>query len=244
MTTLTVQDYVARQGRYIWRRHILRFVIRSLGFGFLAKIQVDGVENIPPSGPTILMMNHISSIDPIVCLGAVQGRFVIPMTKIENTHNPFLGFMVWWWGSYTVNRNEVDRKALLNSIELVKSGQLILIAPEGTRSANGLQEPKNGLTYIATKSNAVIVPATVSDAVDWKDRIKGFKRARAHVSFGRPFRFKTDGRTRIPRNELNMMTQEAMYQLAITLPDESLRGNYQDIENATTEYLEFVNFSQ
>lgn len=241
MTTITVQEYVANQKRYQWRRHILRSIIRLVGFGLLAKVQVDGVENIPPTGPTILMMSHISSIDPIVCMGAVTSRFVIPMTKIENTQNPLLGFMVKWWGAYTVNRAEVDRKALLNSIELLKSGQLILIAPEGTRSPDGLKEPKDGMVYIATKADAIIVPTALSEAIDWKQRLLRFRKAHARVTFGRPFRLKTDGRTRIPRDELHVMTTEAMYQLALSQPNEAMRGIYSDVENATTRYIEFVN---
>lgn len=243
MTSLTVKDYVAKQSQFEWRRRILRAIIRIIGFGFIAKVQVDNVENIPPDGATILMMSHISSLDPIVCMGAVTSRFVIPMTKIENTRNPFLGFMVKWWGAYTINRAEVDRKALQNSIELLKSGQLILIAPEGTRSPEGLKEPKDGLAYIATKADVVIVPTALSEAIDWKQRLGRFRRARARVTFGRPFRLKTNGRTRIPRDELQQMTREAMYQLALTQPDETLRGIYGDVENATTTTIEFVNFS-
>lgn len=243
MTSMTVQEYVTKQPRFEWRRRILRAIIRIIGFGFLAKVQVDNVDNIPPEGATILMMSHISSIDPIVCMGAVTSRYVIPMTKIENTYNPFLGFMVKWWGAYTINRAEVDRKALQNSIELLKSGQLILIAPEGTRSPDGLKEPKDGLAFIATKANVTIVPTALSQAMDWKQRLGRFRRAKARVTFGRPFRLKTDGRSRIPRDELQQMTREAMYQLAMTQPDESLRGMYSDVENATTEYIEFINFS-
>jgi hypothetical protein len=36
------------------------------------------------------------------------------------------------------------------------------------------------------------------------------------------------------------MTREAMYQLALTLPDEKLRGAYGDVINATTETLNFL----
>lgn len=62
------------------------------------------------------------------------------------------------------------------------------------------------------------------------------------VIFGKPFRFKTDGRSRIPREELAVMTEEAMYQLAATIPDTyaHLRGIYSDLSKATTDTLEFA----
>lgn len=237
---LSVEDYIARQPRMAWRRQLLRGLLRTVGFSLLCKVDARGIENIPRSGPTILMMNHISAIDPIVTMAVVTHRYVIPMTKIENARSPVLGFFVRWWGAYTVNRDEVDRSALMNSIELLKSGQLILIAPEGTRNPHGLSEAKDGLAYIATKADAVIVPTAVHGAVGFKTRWQHFQRAFAGITFGRPFRFRTDGRTRIPRDELRLMTQEAMYQLALTLPDPTLRGAYSDTALATTDHIHFI----
>ncbi|MFO7323846.1 MAG: lysophospholipid acyltransferase family protein [Chloroflexota bacterium] len=236
----SVEAYVARQPQYGWRRSLLRGLIRTLGFKVLWNVDVSGTENIPDAGPTLLMMNHISLLDPVLCMGAVTNRFVIPMTKIENLRNPLIGPFVRFWGAFAVSRGEVDRKALMNSIELLKSGQLILIAPEGTRQLNGLSQPKDGLAYVATKANAVIVPAAISGAIGWQDNLKRLKRTRIQVNFGPPFRFKAGDGGRIPRETLRAMTDEAMYQLALALRDPGLRGVYSDVSRATTEYLEFV----
>lgn len=236
----SVQEFVALQPKLAWRRRLVRGVIRGLGFGVLWNVTVTGTEHIPDSGPAILMMNHISALDPILCLGAVTRRFVIPMSKIENLRNPILGPFVRLWGSYSVNRGEVDRTALLNSIELLKSGQLILVAPEGTRHPEGLSRPKDGLAYIATKTDAVIIPSAISGAVGWKDKLKRLQRPRIHVNFGRAFKFKTGGRSRLPREALSEMMEEAMYQLAIAVTDETRRGVYSDLSKATTRHLEFL----
>jgi 1-acyl-sn-glycerol-3-phosphate acyltransferase len=238
--SISIQEYVTRQERYRWRRAFLRGLIRTVGFHLLCKTEVIGSENIPADGPTILMMGHISAIDPVLCLGAVTSRYVIPMTKIENARNPLFGLLVKAWGAYTVRRGEFDRAALTNSIELLKSGQIILIAPEGTRHPEGLQQPRDGMAYIATKADAVIVPAALSDAVDFSKRWKRLRRAQARVTFGQPFRFRTGGRARVPRLELAQMMQEAMYQLALAQPDPSLRGVYGDLSRATTDHLEFI----
>jgi 1-acyl-sn-glycerol-3-phosphate acyltransferase len=235
-----VERYAAQQHVYTWRRHLLRGLIRTVGFGLLARVQVNGLENIPASGSTVLMMNHIGLADPVVCMGAVTHRFVIPMTKIENANHPIIGPFVWWWGAYTVDRTRADRKALQNSVALLKSGQLILIAPEGTRHPEGLAQPKDGLSYVATKAGAVIVPTAVTGTQHLTANLKRFKRTPMQVTFGRPFQFKTDGRQRIPRDELAQMTQEAMYQLALAQPDASLRGVYSDVEQATTDTLVFI----
>ncbi|MBZ0293739.1 MAG: 1-acyl-sn-glycerol-3-phosphate acyltransferase [Anaerolineae bacterium] len=238
--SVSVEQYIARQPSLSWRRHILRGLIRWVGFGLLVKIKVNGLENIPSSGPALLMMNHVTALDPGLCMGAVTHRFVIPMTKIENTHTPLGALAVWWWGAYTVNRGEIDRKALTNSIELLKSGQLILIAPEGTRQKHGLARPKDGMAYVATKADAVVVPTAISGAEGWKEKWGRFQRPEITLTFGKPFRFRVGGRNRIPREELSEMTEEAMYQLATALPNPEARGVYSDLSKATARYLEFI----
>jgi 1-acyl-sn-glycerol-3-phosphate acyltransferase len=236
----TVQQYIAMQPKIAWRRHIMRALIRGPLFRLFTRVTVRGEENIPPTQPGIVIINHVSYLDPVLGMGAVNNRFCIPMSKAENRKNPFLAFLIWWWGSYYVNRGTVDRAALMNSIELIKSGQLILIAPEGTRQP-ALTQPKDGFSFYATKSDAVIVPMAITGVDEtWLRRILTLQRPKIQIVFGRPFRFKTEGRSRIPREELTAMTDEAMYQLASHIADERLRGEYSDLSKATTRYLEFV----
>ena len=240
MTSMTasVQEFVAMQPRYTGRRRILRAFIGFI-FRLLLRLEVTGLENIPASGSSLLMINHITLLDPVLCMIAVKHRFVIPMTKVENLENPFIAPFVRWWGSYSINRGEIDRKALMNSIELLKSGQLILIAPEGTRHPEGLSQPKDGFAYIATKADAVIIPAAISGAIGWQRAFK-LQRPRVQVHFGRPFKFRLGANGRVQRDDLTAMMDEGMYQLALAVQDETRRGVYSDLSKVTTEHLEFV----
>jgi 1-acyl-sn-glycerol-3-phosphate acyltransferase len=235
----SVAEYVAMQPRYAWRRALMRGFARVL-FGAAFRLTYTNTQNVPDTGGAILLMNHISLLDPILCIAAVRNRFVLPMSKVENSRHPIIGPLVRFYGGYTVNRGEVDRKALTNSIELIKSGQLILIAPEGTRQDNGLTQPKDGLAFVATKADAIIIPAAISGAQTWMDDLKKLRRVAINVNFGRPFRFKTDGRARIPREALGLMSEEAMYQLAAAIQDPQLRGVYADLSKATSNHLEFL----
>lgn len=241
---MTKTNYAQNQHQYTARRRFMRGLIRHVGFRLLADVDITGTENIPASGPTILMMNHIALIDPVICLGAVTERFVIPMSKVENARNLLFGVLVWGWGAYTVDRSTVDRQALKTSIDLLNQGQMILIAPEGTRHPEGLAPAKDGLTYIATRTDAIILPTALAGSQHFTSRWKRLRRVPVRLNFGSPFRFKLDGRTRIPRDELALMTQEAMYQLAITQTDANLRGAYSDLNRATTQTLLFLDAAQ
>ncbi len=234
----SVQEFVAAQPKFAWRRRILRRLIRIV-FPIIFKLEITGLENVPAEGSSLLMMNHITLLDPVLCMGAITSRFVIPMTKIENLENPLIAPFVRMWGSFSITRGEVDRKALMNSIELLKSGQLILIAPQGHRHPEGLSQPLDGFAYIATKADAVIIPAAISGAVGWVENLTHLKRTRIQVKFGRPFKFKTEGK-RVPREALTAMMDEAMYQLSMAVQDETRRGVYSDLSKASTQYLEFV----
>ncbi len=242
---MTVEEFIAKQPEYDKNRRILHPMLRTI-FPMLCKVEVTGLENVPADGRTCIMINHISYIDPIVVTYAITSRYVISLSKAENFSVPFISWILNKWGGYPINRGSYDRKALTQTIELMKSGQLVLMAPEGTRHPEGLSPAKDGLAYVASKADAVIVPTAICGADDWRTRLKRFRRAYTRINFGKPFRLKTDGRKRIPRDELGLMIHEAMYQLALSIPDDyaHLRGAYSDIENATADHIEFLDSTE
>lgn len=238
---LTIEEYIARQPLYDKRRRILHPLLRAVLPSF-CRVEVEGVHNVPRQGPTCLMINHVSYLDPIVVTASIPFRHTISLSKIENFSIPVVGWLLRQWGHYPIQRGEYDRKALLQTIALLQNEQMVLMAPEGTRHPGGLQQAKEGLAFVATKADAVIVPAAICGAEDWRARLKSARRAYSKVVFGAPFRFRQGNRKRIPRAELAQMITEAMYQLASTIPAEYayLRGYYSDVENATSDLLEFV----
>ncbi len=238
---LSIEEYIARQPQYERARRIMHPLLRAVVPSF-CKVEVAGLKNVPRHGSTCLMINHVSYLDPIVVTVSIPFRHTISLSKVENFSIPVAGWFLRQWGHYPIHRGEYDRKALLQTIELLKSGQLVLMAPEGTRHPGGMQRAKEGMAYVATKADAVIVPAAICGAEDWRRRLKRFRRAYAKVVFGAPFRLRTEGRRRIPRAELAEMTAQSLYQLALTIPDEyaHLRGFYSDVENARADSLEFL----
>lgn len=235
----SVQAFVARQPSLVWRRRWLRGLIR-LGMRLLGRVTITGTDFVPRSGTTLLIMNHATYLDPVVVMGVTGPRFVVPMSKAENARNPIVGPFMWWYGAYSIKRGVVDRQALLTSIELIKAGQMIAISPEGTRHPEGLTRPKDGVVYVASKSDAVIVPVAISGLQNWQRTVPTLRRPKVTVNYGPPFRLKTGGRTRIPRDELSAMSEELMFQLARLIADPALRGDYADLSRATTTLIEFV----
>ncbi len=231
-------DFALRQEHFNTPRRFMRDVLLWLAFHLLVRVEIRGLEHIPPAGPTIVMINHRGAIDPFVVLGAVRPRFVVPMSKIENFRIPLIGWLMRWWGAYPVRRNEVDRAALQTTVDLLKNGSLVLMAPEGTRQPTMI-EGKDGMTYVAIKANAVVVPVGMDGTREFFHNVKRLRRTPITMNFGPAFCFRTNGRERIPREEMRRMTQEAMYQLARVVP-EHLRGVYSDLSKTTTDTIELV----
>lgn len=237
---VSVQDYVARQPHINRRRRIVRPGLYGL-MRLLCDVHVRGLEHIPASGPVVIMMNHVTFIDPAIFSAVIHPRYVISMAKAETMHHWFERRMVQVWGNFVINRDTVDRDALMTAIELLKHDQALLIAPEGTRNPDGMGAAKSGSAYIAHKADAFVVPAAIYGLRDYAQCWKRLRRATVRVNFGRSFRFTVPDGRRLTRPIREQMTTEAMYQIAKAIPEEyaDYRGVYHDIENATTDFITF-----
>jgi 1-acyl-sn-glycerol-3-phosphate acyltransferase len=224
--------------KYEFRRNFCQFLLRQIAFRILARIEnVEGLDNFPETGPGILMINHIAFVDPIVVLGVLP-RNIIPMAKIEAFHYPVVGIFPHIWSAIAVRREEIDREAVRNALRVLEAGEVILLAPEGTRNPS-LRQGREGVAYLGQKSGAPIIPVAITGTKGYPTiNPTRWKEGGAKFKIGVPFRFKSLKEKRsLPL--LRKMTDEAMYVLSSMLPEE-LRGEYSDLSLATTDTIEFI----
>ena len=220
------------------RRWVLRWMLDQIAFRFLMRYGgAEGVENVPAVGNAILMINHIAFVDPIVAMASLP-RNIVPMAKAEALKYPVWGIFPRIWQVIPVHREDVDRAAIRKALAVLGAGEIILVAPEGTRNP-ALQPGREGVAYLGVKSGAPVVPTAILGSEGFPtlspSRMRG---PAARARFGKPFRFVS--RDRKPdRIVLRKMTDEALFQLAALLPPER-RGEYADLSKATTETLEFA----
>ena len=225
--------------RWESRRRLMRFLLRTIGFTVLVKVdQVVGVEKVPAAGPAILMINHINFVDPFVVLHLLP-RNIVPMAKVEVYNYPIIGIFPRIYGVIPVQREEIDRRAIQGAMEVLKAGEIILVAPEAHRGPQ-LRRGKEGIAYLATRANVPIVPVAIDGTIGFPTLpiFPRWRESGATVRFGDPFRFKTFNQ-RAGKEILRQMTDEAMYILAAMLP-EYRRGVYADLSLATRETIEWV----
>lgn len=220
-------------------RLLLRFLLKVIGFTLLVRLdRVDGQENVPKEGPVIFLINHIAFVDPIVVL-FVSRRDIVPLAKMEVYDYPFVGIFPRLWGVIPIKRDEIDRAAIRKALEVLKAGQCLLVAPEGTRG-EALQRGRDGAAYLASRTDAAIVPVAIEGTVGFPvfRTDKRWNQPGAHICFGKPFRFKPEF-SHAKGEVLRKMTDEAIYLLAKDLP-EHRRGVYADLSLATEDTIEWL----
>jgi 1-acyl-sn-glycerol-3-phosphate acyltransferase len=157
-----ITSVVDRSGEsMVWMaRQWIRWIFGSCQI----RVEVEGLENIDPGQPYVIMTNHQSVIDigAIIQTLPISFRFV---AKRELTWIPFFGWSLPLAGHIIIDRG--DRSKAVNSLERaaqrIADGVNVIIFPEGTRSATGdLQPFKSGGFHLAIRAQVPILPATIS----------------------------------------------------------------------------------
>jgi 1-acyl-sn-glycerol-3-phosphate acyltransferase len=117
-------------------------------------------------------------------------RNIVPMAKIEVYNYPIVGSSQGSMGSYRSSaRNSIGGSP--GALEVLKAGEIILVAPEAHRGPE-LRQGKEGIAYLATRSNAPIVPVAIDGTIGYPTLpiLPRWWEPGARVKFGFPFRFK------------------------------------------------------
>lgn len=192
-------------------------------FKLATRMHVSGLENVPESGPYIVVSNHHSYVDaPLVGIAFPHQMHALAAEKYE--YHPFR-LILAPTGSIFIERGEVDRRALRQALNLLADGEILAIAIEGTRSkTGGLIEGKDGVAYIASRANVPLLPIVVYGTEHVFHNLLRLRRTDVYADFG-PLIHLPEGRLRA--GQLTACTDQIMVTLAAMLP-EQYRGIYTD----------------
>jgi len=123
--------------------------------------QIYGAQNVPQSGPLLIVSNHASYFDPPIVSNCVR-RPVAYMAKEELFDIPILAKVIKLYGAYPVSRGNTDRNAIRSALEYLDKGWAVGVFLEGTRTPDGkITNPKRGALLLAAKAKAPILPVSV-----------------------------------------------------------------------------------
>jgi 1-acyl-sn-glycerol-3-phosphate acyltransferase len=209
------------------KRRILRALI-AFGVSITTRVEVSGLERLQNvKGKAIVVVNHLGKMDAALPFFLVPREDFIIVVAEKYKKQAFFRFMVRELDLLWLDRFETDLGTLREVLRRLERGGILLIAPEGTRSqTEALLPGKPGATYLAAKSGAIVIPASVVGTEDRVvgERLKRFKRQQVKIVIGESFRIPPLPRT--GRAEfLQKYTDEIMARIAILLP-EKYRGEY------------------
>ena len=189
--------------------------------------------------PMIIAINHINFLEIPMLVAFSYPVSLTGLVKDETWENPFMGFLMDVYDAIPINRNG-SYLHTFRQVQKIMSEQrvFITIAPEGTRSSNGiLAEGKAGVVQLALLTGVPVLPVVHFGGEKIWENIKRLRRTPFHFRVGRPFRFKCEGRP--DKKAKQAMLDELMGQIAVLLP-EKMRGVYASQALKKSEYLEFL----
>lgn len=153
-------------------------------------------ERLPRTGPVLLVMNHISHIDPPNDAVFVHSNKRVPrfMAKESVFKIPVLGPILARAGGIPVYRGSGRAQDSLRvAHEALETGQLVLMYPEGSITKDPAQWPmrsRTGVARLALEHDVPVIPAarwgTHNILNGYTKRFRPFPRKDVHTLVGEP----------------------------------------------------------
>ena len=217
-----------------------RIVVAVFGGVTRLLFRIDGAQlaRVPERGPLIIVANHVHILEIPLLYACLQPRPVTGLVWAARWNNRLLRWLLDVMVTIPLRRGEADLGAVRVALERLKSGDIVVIDPEGTRSGTGcLQKAHPGVVLLALHSGAPLLPVVHYGSEGYRDNARRLRRSDFHIVVGQPFKLDAHGE-KVTRQVRRQMVDEVMYQMAALLPLE-YRGVYADLDAATEKYLDF-----
>jgi 1-acyl-sn-glycerol-3-phosphate acyltransferase len=157
-----------------------------------SRAHYDGMENVPKSGPGLVISNHIAHFDPSFMMAKFP-RIVHFMADKPLVEIPIFGRMLKWGHVFAVDRTKNDRGALKTALARLKAGNLVGIFPEkgirhGATSVLGGAEFPIGTASLWKMTDVPVIPMVII-GTDQMYALKNYfrrPRPRIFVRVGKP----------------------------------------------------------
>jgi 1-acyl-sn-glycerol-3-phosphate acyltransferase len=175
----------------------ITMAILYIPFSVLVKIRYRNLERLPQSGPAIIVVNHVSHVDPFLVAkmildGARRPRFLAKDTIFGV---PVVGAAMRGMGHIPVKRGTTDAvQSLAAAVDALRRGGMIVLHPEGTVTKDPDLWPMTGKTGAARLAmlapEVPVIPIAqwgVQEQIDlYRKKVKLIPRPKHTLSIGAP----------------------------------------------------------
>lgn len=195
-----------------------RVLFRLMMWFFFGRLFVSGREKLPQQGPYLIVTNHMSVADSVMVLLALPAMPIRFLISKKWRTLPFLGWLAQQLGGIYLDRTTLDREALEQTLEALQKGEIVGLAPEGTRSPiQQLIRPTHGAAYLAHRCAVPIVPVSLINTEKLFGNWARLRPTRIEAHIGDPFYLPKLER-KVRSAELAAYTDYIMLNIARHLP--------------------------
>jgi 1-acyl-sn-glycerol-3-phosphate acyltransferase len=197
---------------------LFKWFLVAPGLRLVMRPWLEGTENIPRTGPAILVSNHLSAGDTFLLPALIRRRLTFP-AKAELFQGKKLRGRFTTWFLTSVGMLPMDRsggRASASSMDgvlgVLRGGDLLGIFPEGTRSHDGrLYKGKTGVARLVLSSGVPVIPVAMVNTQFVPSKVARIPiMRRPGIRFGRPMDFSRYAASGNDREVLRWVTDEIM----------------------------------
>jgi 1-acyl-sn-glycerol-3-phosphate acyltransferase len=196
---------------------VLKYLLSPI-FRVLWRVDVQGREHIPRTGPVIVAPNHVSFCDSLFVPLVIRRRVTF-VAKSEY----FDSWKTAWFfraaGQIPMRREggSASERALATARGVLNEGGVLGIYPEGTRSPDGrLYRGHTGVARLALGCGAVVIPVGLVGTTDVQPRGSNLMHPfrRVTIRFGAPLDLsRFEGESATDPLTLRTVTDELMFEI-------------------------------
>ena len=135
---------------HAWYR--VNFGVQMVGMTLAFSLRHEGMENVPLTGPVLLVSNHQSYLDPTL-VGVASYRDIYYLARKTLFKNPLLALYISSMNGIPVDSTGVAKEGLKAVIDLLHAGQAVVVYPEGERTRTGKVQPmKPGVQLVLKRA--------------------------------------------------------------------------------------------
>ncbi len=168
------------------------------------EVSIKGEENLPKQGPALYIANHSSIFDTVLLVNTINEPCIF-IGKKEVAKMPLINKWFDALGCIYIDREDKRQslECILKGIGELKSGQSIIIFPEGTRTMGDEMKPfKEGSFRLATKTGVPIVPIALRHTDKVFEEYNRVKKAKVQMNIGTVIETKhldKEGQQKLPK---------------------------------------------
>ncbi len=126
-------------------------------------MRVEGLANLPPRGPLLVLVNHASMLDVTGLMVADPYPDTVVVVKASLFKIPLVRQVLEAWGAIPVERQGRDVAGIRALLGALRDGRVVAVAAEGRRTRRGRLEPINPvLARIAAGADVPLVAVGIA----------------------------------------------------------------------------------